>query len=254
MPDAEQILPAQQKIFQEDETATPLFGYPVLLTPELAALDRAFDGYLAQEEEVEYATLQRIAFDSSAFGGAWERYRLLLTRATENSITASYGRSFPGNLLALPFGRHRQGLQGHDEAPAAARSGVGQEQRRRVPLPGLPSRPRPAVESHLRPGEPALDRHRGGRAADLPHPPHPDEGQRPDLHRGPHQPEPRRARRLLLRLPQARRPRLQGAPGAGPRVVLGAAAPRQGAAAALRACSAKSRARSPDSTSIAPAT
>ncbi len=111
VPDAEQILPAQQKIFQEDETATPLFGYPVLLTPELAALDRAFDGYLAQEEEVEYATLQRIAFDSSAFGGAWERYRLLLTRATENSITASYGRSFPGIFWLYHSGAIARGFK-----------------------------------------------------------------------------------------------------------------------------------------------
>ncbi|MDQ1347333.1 MAG: Guanylate cyclase protein [Acidobacteriota bacterium] len=111
VPDAEQILPAQQKIFQEDETATPLIGYPVLLTPELAALDRAFDGYLAQEEEVEYATLQRIAFDSSAFGGAWERYRLLLTRATENSITASYGRSFPGIFWLYHSGAIARGFK-----------------------------------------------------------------------------------------------------------------------------------------------
>jgi hypothetical protein len=111
VPDAEQILPAQQKIFLEDETATPLFGYPVLLTPELAALDRAFDGYLAQEEEVEYATLQRIAFDSSAFGGAWERYRLLLTRATENSITASYGRSFPGIFWLYHSGAIARGFK-----------------------------------------------------------------------------------------------------------------------------------------------
>ncbi len=111
VPDAEQILPAQQKIFLEDETATPLFGYPVLLTPELAALDRAFDGYLAQEEEVEYATLQRISFDSSAFGGAWERYRLLLTRATENSITASYGRSFPGIFWLYHSGAIARGFK-----------------------------------------------------------------------------------------------------------------------------------------------
>ena len=96
IPDADQVLPTQLRIYQEDESATPLVGYPVLLTPELAGLDRAFEGYLAQEEEVEYATLQRLAFDSSAFAGAWERYRLLLTRATENAITASYGRSFPG--------------------------------------------------------------------------------------------------------------------------------------------------------------
>ena len=94
-PDAERILPAPQKIFLDDENATPIIGYPVLASPELASLDRAFDTYLAQEEELEYATIHRTSFDSSAFGGAWERYRLLLTRATENTITASYGRSFP---------------------------------------------------------------------------------------------------------------------------------------------------------------
>ncbi len=111
IPDAEQILPAQLRIYQEDENATPLLGYPILLTPELAALDRAFEGYLAQEEEAEYATLQRIAFDSSAFGGAWERYRLLLTRATENAITASYGRSFPGILWLYHSGAIARGFK-----------------------------------------------------------------------------------------------------------------------------------------------
>ncbi len=83
----------------------------MLLTPELAALDRAFEGYLAQEEEVEYATLQRISFDSSAFAGAWERYRLLLTRATENSITASYGRSFPGIFWLYHSGAIARGFK-----------------------------------------------------------------------------------------------------------------------------------------------
>lgn len=95
LPDADRILPAPQRIYLEDENATPLLGFPILSTPELAALDRAFDAYLAQEEELEYATIRRTSFDSSAFAGAWERYRLLLTRATENVITASYGRSFP---------------------------------------------------------------------------------------------------------------------------------------------------------------
>jgi hypothetical protein len=95
LPDADRILPAPQRIYLEDENATPLLGFPILHSPELGALDRAFESYLAQEEELEYATLQRTSFDSSAFAGAWERYRLLLTRATENVITASYGRSFP---------------------------------------------------------------------------------------------------------------------------------------------------------------
>ncbi len=111
VPDAEQVLPAPLRIYQEDESATPLLGYPVLLTPELAALDRAFEGYLSQEEEVEYATLQRLAFDSSAFAGAWERYRLLLTRATENAITASYGRSFPGILWLYHSGAIARGFK-----------------------------------------------------------------------------------------------------------------------------------------------
>jgi hypothetical protein len=95
LPDADRILPAPQRIYLEEESATPLVGFPILWSPELGALDRAFETYLVQEEELEYATIQRTSFDSSAFGGAWERYRLLLTRATENTITASYGRSFP---------------------------------------------------------------------------------------------------------------------------------------------------------------
>ncbi len=95
IPDGERILPQPQRIYLEDENATPILGYPILSTPELGSLDRAFEGYLIQQEGAEYATLQRIGFDSTAFAGAWERYRLLLTRATENVITASYGRHFP---------------------------------------------------------------------------------------------------------------------------------------------------------------
>ena len=95
LPDADRILPVPLRIYLEDEHATPLLGFPILSSVALGALERAFESYLAQEEEVEFATIQRTSFDSSAFGGAWERYRILLTRATENVITASYGRSFP---------------------------------------------------------------------------------------------------------------------------------------------------------------
>ena len=95
LPDAHRILPVPQRIYLEDENATPLHGFPILGSLELSALERAFENYLIQEEAVEYATIQRLAFDKSAFAGAWENYRLLLTRATENVITASYGRSFP---------------------------------------------------------------------------------------------------------------------------------------------------------------
>ncbi|HSM14796.1 MAG TPA: hypothetical protein VLA66_12085, partial [Thermoanaerobaculia bacterium] len=94
-PDAERSLPPLQKIFLEDDAATPRLGFPVLVTDELQALERAFEQYVTQEEEVEIAILQRASFDSQAFQGAWESYRLLLMRAAENVTTASYGRSFP---------------------------------------------------------------------------------------------------------------------------------------------------------------
>ncbi|MBP1643472.1 MAG: hypothetical protein H6Q03_2141 [Acidobacteria bacterium] len=95
VPDADRSLPPLQRIYLEDEGSTPLVGFPVLATPELRALERAFEQYAIQEEEVELAVLQRAAFDSQAFQGAWESYRLLLMRAAENVTTASYGRSFP---------------------------------------------------------------------------------------------------------------------------------------------------------------
>lgn len=95
VPDADRSLPLPQKIFLEDESATPLIGFPILASRELAALDQALEQYVVQEEEVELAVGQRSSFDSSAFQGAWEGYRLLLVRAMENVTTASYGRHYP---------------------------------------------------------------------------------------------------------------------------------------------------------------
>ena len=95
VPDADRSLPPVQRIYLEDESSTPILGFPVLATPELQALERAFEQYVVQEEEVELAIVQREGFDSQAFQGAWEGYRLQLMRAAENVTTASYGRSFP---------------------------------------------------------------------------------------------------------------------------------------------------------------
>jgi hypothetical protein len=95
IPDHEKSLPPPQRIYLEDESATPLYGFPVLATSELASLDAAFEQYLIQEEACELAVVQRTGFDSSAFQGAWEGYRLLLVRAAENVSTASYGRHYP---------------------------------------------------------------------------------------------------------------------------------------------------------------
>jgi hypothetical protein len=94
-PESERALPAPYKIFLDEERATPLTGYAIQVTPELVALERAFEQYVLFEEEVEIAILQRATFDSQAFQGAWERYRQLLSRAAENVTTASYGRGFP---------------------------------------------------------------------------------------------------------------------------------------------------------------
>lgn len=95
VPDAEKSLPQPQKIFLEDESATPLAGFPILASRELTALEQALEHYVLQEEEVELAVQQRVPFDSGTFQGAWESYRLLLVRAMENVTTASYGRHFP---------------------------------------------------------------------------------------------------------------------------------------------------------------
>jgi hypothetical protein len=93
--DADRTLPPPARIYLDDETATPHLGYVVQITPDLLALERAFEQYVMFEEEVEIAILQRATFDSQAFQAAWDRYRTLFTRAAENVTTASYGRNFP---------------------------------------------------------------------------------------------------------------------------------------------------------------
>jgi len=93
--DADRTLPPPYRIYLDDETATPHLGYAIQITPDLLALERAFEQYVLFEEEVEIAILQRASFDSQAFQATWDRYRTLLTRAAENVTTASYGRNFP---------------------------------------------------------------------------------------------------------------------------------------------------------------
>ncbi|MCL4838956.1 MAG: hypothetical protein KJ058_13430 [Thermoanaerobaculia bacterium] len=95
VPDAERSLPVPQQIFLEDEAATPLVGFPVLLSAELRELEAALEEYLRFEEGVQLAVLARQPFDPNAYAAAWERYRALLARATENTTGSSYGRRFP---------------------------------------------------------------------------------------------------------------------------------------------------------------
>jgi len=94
MGDLEPLLPAPYPIFLEDERASPFHGFPVLLSPGLAALREGLTAYLDAEEEAQVAAILRQPFSRTDYGRAWERYRSLLVRAVENSALASYGRHF----------------------------------------------------------------------------------------------------------------------------------------------------------------
>ena len=95
MPELMQLLPLPQKIYLVDEGATPLLGYPVLNSAGMKGLREALASYVRAEEEAQVAPLLRQAVDAPGLQSAWERYRALLARATENVTTSSYGRHFP---------------------------------------------------------------------------------------------------------------------------------------------------------------
>ncbi len=92
--DPDRSLPQPLAIFREDESATPWFGYPVLWTPALEALDRALERYVLAEEDAQLAMIQGSAFNASEYQSAWENYRIAFVRASENVITASFGRKY----------------------------------------------------------------------------------------------------------------------------------------------------------------
>jgi hypothetical protein len=94
-PDIQRTLPAPRPVFLEDEDATPVYGFPVLLSKELEALRLALEEHVVAEETVQTAVLRRVASDRQAQAATWERYRSLLARAVENVTLSSYGRNFP---------------------------------------------------------------------------------------------------------------------------------------------------------------
>ncbi|HEX2643124.1 MAG TPA: hypothetical protein VHU81_09035, partial [Thermoanaerobaculia bacterium] len=97
MPDLQRALPSPGVVFLEDESATPIHGFPVLLSPGLQELRAALKGYLLAEEGVQVALQRRERDlpDRKAYNVAWERYRILLSRAIENATISSYGRQYP---------------------------------------------------------------------------------------------------------------------------------------------------------------
>lgn len=91
----EKALPLERKIFLEDEEATPLTGFPVLVSSRLMALEKALEEYLLREELVQMAVARKETFDSKSYNQAWKRYSRLLASATEYTVLSSYGRAYP---------------------------------------------------------------------------------------------------------------------------------------------------------------
>jgi hypothetical protein len=95
MPDLQRVLPMPRPIFLEDESATPLQGFPILLSPGLLELRAALRELVHAEEAVQVSGLRREGHDVKAHTQAWDRYTSLLCRAVENATISSYGRQYP---------------------------------------------------------------------------------------------------------------------------------------------------------------
>ncbi len=94
MPDAADVLPEPQRIFLEDENATPLLGFPILTDTRSEHLRTALDSYLEQETRVQMAMFGTQAIETKARDSAWHSYRELLVRITENTTRSSFGRRY----------------------------------------------------------------------------------------------------------------------------------------------------------------
>ncbi|MFL6194785.1 MAG: hypothetical protein ACJ75H_11485, partial [Thermoanaerobaculia bacterium] len=95
VPDLQRELPLPRPIFLDDESATPLQGFPVLLSPGMRELRAALSDCVEAEEAVQVAGLRRESHDVNAYTQAWDRYIALLSRALENATISSYGRQYP---------------------------------------------------------------------------------------------------------------------------------------------------------------
>src|SRR5260370_13561687 len=67
MPDLQRALPTPQPVFLEDEAATPLRGFPVLLSEGMVELAAALRHYVHCEEAVQLAIQRRATFYPETF-------------------------------------------------------------------------------------------------------------------------------------------------------------------------------------------
>ncbi|HSG39200.1 MAG TPA: hypothetical protein VLE27_06145, partial [Thermoanaerobaculia bacterium] len=95
MPDLKRVLPMPRPIFLEDESATPLQGFPVLISPGARNLRDALRELIEADEALQVAGLRRESTDPKVLTQAWDRYVALLSRAVENATISSYGRQYP---------------------------------------------------------------------------------------------------------------------------------------------------------------
>lgn len=95
LPDLRKVLPSPRPVYLEDENATPVRGFPVLMSDGMEAMRTALRGLVQAEEAVQIAILRRENHDRKAYNLAWERYRTLFSRAVENATISSYGRQYP---------------------------------------------------------------------------------------------------------------------------------------------------------------
>jgi len=91
LPGAEELLPKPQTVFQEDESAQTLSGFPILRSKALDQMVSSLAEYLHNEEEAQTAALKRTAFDSKALQMSWELYRGQLAQTLENTLVSSIG-------------------------------------------------------------------------------------------------------------------------------------------------------------------
>jgi len=88
-PTPERILPQPQQIFLDDESATPLWGFPLLASSGMRELGQALEDYLLAEEELQKSLISRQSYDRKLYGAAADRFRAQIGRAIENVVSSS---------------------------------------------------------------------------------------------------------------------------------------------------------------------
>jgi len=93
--DPERQLPIPQKIFLSAEHATPVLGYPILISRRTEELREALEEYIRAEETIQLARVRHETIDTRHRERLWEVYAQKLSAITRNVTASSYGRRFP---------------------------------------------------------------------------------------------------------------------------------------------------------------